>query len=248
LETGKYKAILLDAGGVILDETEYELLTEKIIIEVISAMISPYGKNEYMMDLQESIEKYSPHNRQYIIWKHCKNDLHLYTKIWGTFRDKWKEINNKLELMAGIERELEILADRYELILAGQYGDSLIKLLEEKSLIHLFKTRLSQDAFSITKPDPRYFADICKAANVECRNCVMVGDRIDKDVIPAKQNSMATVFIRSGIYKYQKPRTPDEIPDLILESVYNMANSIIGRLGSQLLQLETRPMFSCPLF
>ena len=49
--------------------------------------------------------------------------------------------------------------------------------------------------------------------------CIMAGDRIDKDVIPAKQLGMKTIRVRVGLHKGQQPRTPDEIPDAELAGV-----------------------------
>jgi putative hydrolase of the HAD superfamily len=47
----------------------------------------------------------------------------------------------------------------------------------------------------------------------------MIGDRIDKDIIPAKIVSMKTIRVRTGIHKNQEPRTPDEIPDLTVNKI-----------------------------
>jgi ribonucleotide monophosphatase NagD (HAD superfamily) len=47
----------------------------------------------------------------------------------------------------------------------------------------------------------------------------MVGDRIDKDIIPAKMIGMKTIRIKSGIHKNQEPRTPDEMPDLSINEL-----------------------------
>jgi len=47
----------------------------------------------------------------------------------------------------------------------------------------------------------------------------MVGDRIDKDIIPAKMVGMKTIRIKIGIYKNQEPRIPEEIPDLTVNKI-----------------------------
>ena len=57
----------------------------------------------------------------------------------------------------------------------------------------------------------------------------MVGDRIDNDIIPAKQNNMGTVFVRTGIYKSQRPRIPEEVPDIILDELNGLADKIIEK-------------------
>jgi ribonucleotide monophosphatase NagD (HAD superfamily) len=47
----------------------------------------------------------------------------------------------------------------------------------------------------------------------------MVGDRIDKDIIPAKMVGMKTIRVKTGIHKNQKPRIPEEIPDLTVNEI-----------------------------
>ena len=85
---------------------------------------------------------------------------------------------------------------------------------------------MTQDDFSVTKPDPRYYEQIVKAFGVDPQLCIMVGDRIDNDIIPAKQLGMRTILIRVGLHKNQQPRNPFEIPDLELDGVVGLAAAV----------------------
>ena len=51
-------------------------------------------------------------------------------------------------------------------------------------------------------------------------------DRIDKDVIPAKQVGMKTIRIRVGLHKNQLPRIPLEIPDAELDGISGLAAAV----------------------
>jgi len=42
---------------------------------------------------------------------------------------------------------------------------------------------------------------------------------------------MGTVFVRTGIYRIQTPRSPGEAPDITLESLDGLAGYVIGRWG-----------------
>ena len=226
-------AILIDAGGVLLDEGAYEVATARSIIRVLGNVSPGYGEKEYRQDLEDSIAAFSPRNRRFVIWKHCGNDTALFDALWSEFKTEWKTEEPPLSLMDGIDTELMNMSKEFELVLAGQYGAALVRLLEEHALAGLFVNRLTQDDFEITKPDPRYLQRIAEAAGFSGPECIMIGDRIDKDVIPAKQNGMGTVFVRTGVYRNQKPRTPDEIPDLTLTSVKGMADAVIKKWKPQ---------------
>jgi putative hydrolase of the HAD superfamily len=226
------KAILLDAGGVLLDETEMERTLCDIAVTVLRQVHPGYGEADYWADVEESVVRFAPATRPYVIWKRCAGDRDLYGKLYTEFRARQSEAAIPLVLMPAIADELRRLAPHLKLVLAGQYGAPIYDLLDRHDLGKLFVNRLSQADFDITKPDPRYLEQIARRAGFEPHECVMVGDRIDNDVIPARQNRMGTVLVRTGIYKMQTPRVPDEAPDIDLPSVAGLATAILGRWGA----------------
>ncbi len=87
----------------------------------------------------------------------------------------------------------------------------------------------------VTKPDPRYFERIAPACGVDPRQCIMVGDRIDNDVVPAKQVGIRTILIRVGLHKDQRPRLPSEVPDAELGGIRGLAAAVarVAREGGR---------------
>src|SRR5262249_36509200 len=67
-----------------------------------------------------------------------------------------------------------------------------------------------------SKPDPRAFQAAAEALGVPSAGCIMVGDRIDNDIAPAKALGMAAILMRGGRHRRQRPRTPAEAPDAIV--------------------------------
>ena len=61
--------------------------------------------------------------------------------------------------------------------------------------------------------------------------CLFVGDRLDKDIAPAKAAGMATVQFRSGRYRRQRPRTDAETPDAVVTDVAELEAAIAALLG-----------------
>ena len=61
----------------------------------------------------------------------------------------------------------------------------------------------------------------------------MAGDRIDKDIIPAKQLGMRTILVRSGIHRNQQPRIPYEVPDSELKTVSGLAAEVLRLARSE---------------
>ena len=60
--------------------------------------------------------------------------------------------------------------------------------------------------------------------------CLFVGDRLDRDIAPAKAAGMATVQFRSGRYRRQRPRGEAETPDAVVTDVAELEAAIAGLL------------------
>ncbi len=52
--------------------------------------------------------------------------------------------------------------------------------------------------------------------------CILVGDRLDKDIAPAKARGMATIQFRSGRYRRQRPCSAAETPDAVVTDVMEL--------------------------
>jgi len=64
-------------------------------------------------------------------------------------------------------------------------------------------------------------------AGVPAAECIMVGDRLDIDIAPAKALGMATILFRTGRHRRQKPRSPAEAPDIEVTDVQELEQAIL---------------------
>lgn len=218
--------VLLDAGGVILDESEAERAKAEIICKTLAPLVHRYSLEDYHSDIEEAVVSFCPNVYGFVLWKHSDGNTSLYDRLYGSYRAEWGRRQPELKLTEGLRDELESISKRYSIGIAGQYGNRILDLLKRESLLEHFAHRYTQDDFSITKPDPRYYEQIAEACGVEPEQCTMVGDRIDKDIIPAKQVGMKTIRVRVGLHKDQRPRVPDELPDLELASIVGLASAV----------------------
>jgi putative hydrolase of the HAD superfamily len=222
----KITTILLDAGGVILDESEHEQVRAELAAEILSPVIPGYSIEEYYSEVEEAVRCFCPSVYQFVFWKALNRDMTLFDKLYAAFLGEWRNRKPQLKLNPNLENELKAVCAEFDVGIAGQYGRELLDLLEQNSLLDCFTHRLTQDDFSTTKPDIRFYDQMLKASGVEPQQCIMVGDRIDKDVIPAKLLGMKTILIRVGLHRNQQPRIPFELPDAELESLVGLAETI----------------------
>ena len=191
--------ILLDAGGVLIDETQLEAFICGVTTELVQSEDSSYTSVDYWADTNEAVLRFCPSTPRYVLWKRCGRRAQRYAALLSQYTATLNEGRPPLKLYEAMKDEIPALAGAFHLALAGQYGTNVYDLLERHELAGYFANRLSQQDFGITKPDPRYIAQIAQRSGAKAEECIMIGDRIDNDVIPAKQNNMGTVFVRTGI-------------------------------------------------
>jgi FMN phosphatase YigB (HAD superfamily) len=107
-------------------------------------------------------------------------------------------------LEADVLPALGVLKKRYRLgIIANQPSDVRAALRRDGIDAFLNVWGISDDV-GLEKPDRRLYAHALRAAAVDAARAVMVGDRLDYDVRPAKAEGMRTVWILRG----EAPRRP----------------------------------------
>jgi len=223
--------VLLDAGGVILDESEHEQVRIDIATRVLGGAVPGYTESMLRGDLDEAIKVFCPRILAYVLWKRVKPDRDLFGRLYSEFRAEWARRRPPLKLMAGFKPEIEKTAHHLKVGIAGQYGSDLLDLLDGEGILRHFTYTFTQDDFDITKPDPRYLERIAEACGVQPVECIMVGDRVDNDIIPAKQVGMKTVLVRGGLHRNQIPRIPGEVPDEVLTGITGLAHAIARLAG-----------------
>ena len=212
------KNIFLDAGGVILDEKYFEENSAIIISNLIKQYNKDYSVKNYWNDVEEAVYRFVPKIYDYVLYKNMQN-LQEFQKSKKQYKTELNNCKSKFKLMNGIKEFLMEYSKKYSIGILGQYGKDFKDYLEEEKILKYFIYTEIQDDYNLTKPDPRYFELILSKCNCKAEESIMIGDRIDKDIIPAKMVGMKTIRIRTGIHKNQEPRVFEEIPDITVEKI-----------------------------
>jgi HAD superfamily hydrolase (TIGR01549 family) len=220
------KNIFLDAGGIILNEETFENISADIITDVLNCINKNYSIENYWNDAREAVYRYVPKVYDYILYKNIvnKND---FKELKRKYKDQLKIKTPIFYLMDGIKDFLIKYSKDYNIGILGQYGNDFKKYLEEEKILKYFTFSEVQDDYKITKPDTRYFEAILKKCSCKAEESIMVGDRIDKDIIPAKLIGMKTIRVKVGIHKTQEPRILEEVPDLTVENIKKIKMEMI---------------------
>lgn len=132
------------------------------------------------------------------------------------FKSQWKSVIAKYGFTqsAKYKSELETLYDdtcivlqklskQFRLgIIANQSGD-LLERLRNWQIDKYFTTVVSSSDYGISKPDERLFTIALEKSGCPAYNAIMVGDRLDNDILPANKLGFQTVRIKQGFAKDQ---------------------------------------------
>jgi len=224
------KNIFLDAGGVILNEDDFEKNMALIITGTVKKYLPEYSVENYRADAEEAVYRFVPRVYDYILYKYIKNMDEFYEARKACKNVENNGLKNDFTVSEGLEDFLSDKSRYFCIGILGQYGAALRDFLENEKLLKYFAFTETQENYRITKPDPRYFEAILKTCGCDPRESVMIGDRIDKDIIPAKAAGMKTIRLRTGLHANQEPRTPDEIADFTFGRLRDITVEIIGKI------------------
>jgi len=227
----KKLTVLLDAGGIIVDETEIEKYYGRLVSSLISGINGKYSPNDYQRDLDTAVDSYCSNVYDFILWKNVEPNLELFNVLKKKCEEDIVKNRPPLMLSNGINEEVCELAGNLKVGIAGQYGKELLEILKRHELLDFIDFPLIREDFDTTKPDPRFYEATLQRIGVAPEDAIMVGDRIDKDIAPAKYLGMKTVRVLTGIHINQRSRTPEEIPDLELRQIRGMARAIINKFA-----------------
>ena len=121
------------------------------------------------------------------------------------------------------------LCEVYKLgVIANQSAGATARLARYGLLSYFTFVLGSADA-GLCKPDPRIFQLALQKAGCAPREAVMIGDRPDNDIYPAKQLGIRTVRIRQGSAACQAPRSPAYEADVTVDSLSELDTVLIGK-------------------
>jgi HAD superfamily hydrolase (TIGR01509 family) len=114
---------------------------------------------------------------------------------------------------------LNELSKKYRLGVIANHGKDTAELL---GIDHFFKVYAASRSVGYSKPNLRIFEMALEQANCVSENALMIGDRLDNDIYPAKKLGMKTMWIRQGFGGVPEPMSIEYEPDYKVHSLRNI--------------------------
>ena len=114
---------------------------------------------------------------------------------------------------------LATLYSRYHIGIIANQPPGTASRLAQYGLLPFIDLVVSSAEEGVSKPDPAIFEIALQRSGCRPEQAVMIGDRIDNDILPAKRKGMRTVWIRQGYAQYWTITREDEKPDHTVSSL-----------------------------
>jgi HAD superfamily hydrolase (TIGR01549 family) len=225
------RAVLFDVGGPINTELEHERLVDADIVAVLAEAGVEATPAQYADAVAWAVEHFAPDAHTAIIWRLVGGDAGIARAMYAAFHERVAG-RMPFELREGVSDVLAWLRARgLKLGLAANQPIKTLALLDELGIGQYFDHREVSGSHGYRKPDVRLFLRACEDLGVAPEQCVMVGDRIDNDIAPARVLGMRTVLFRTGRHAAQQPRCAEEAPDTEVRDVAGLRSALEAMLG-----------------
>ena len=112
------------------------------------------------------------------------------------------------------------LKKQYPMVLVSNFYGNIQTVLEEFGLDGIFSQIIESAVVGVRKPDPRIFSLGVEALGLEPEEVIVVGDSIDKDIIPARQAGCQTVWFRGE--GWTDDPVDESVPDRIITDLRDL--------------------------
>ncbi len=221
--------IFFDLGQTLIDEWDYVDYFDKLLFDTLNGygaridhrnyftlrnniiMNRKFGSFGFINIVQLMTGLILPQGYEPILFNNLKKDL---------LENKKKLI----KLFGEVQDVIPMLSKSYSLGIISNNTSGSLDLLLKQDLGKYFKTICLFENTGFKKPDHNIFKKALKDTHVYFDNCIMVGDRLDIDILPANELGMKTIRTLNSLYKVQRPNNKNEKPLFTINSLTELPN------------------------
>ena len=208
LDLGGVRWLFFDLGYTLIDEDGAAMGR----LEQVSDALAQRGIEASPDDLRSALEaasaRFDPNPfRSLLLAFTDDEDVITHVRSSGRYP---KELESPYPQTQGL---LERLAERYRLGVIANQPAGTDERLQGYGLLDYFDVCVSSGDVGIEKPDPAIFHLALEQAGCVPTESVMLGDRLDNDIRPAKALGFRAVRVLQGPHRFQQPREDAETPD-----------------------------------
>ena len=118
----------------------------------------------------------------------------------------------------------ETLSKKYKIGIIANQSMGTEERLGQQGILKYISIIIASAEEGVAKPDRRIFEIALERSNCKPVNAIMIGDRIDNDIIPAKRMGMNTIWIKQGFGQYWNIKEEIEKADFVINNLTELCN------------------------
>jgi HAD superfamily hydrolase (TIGR01549 family) len=225
--------IFFDLGSTIINETEAEAIYDRHLHSVLQEQGVKISYEDYVTVRQLLVKKRNlrlggHRSLAVAIFRHFteRNQVDALVEELRR-RAPFDELRRTWKIYRDVRPTLNKIAKEYYCGVIANQDKGVRDLLYRWKLASYFKVLAISGELGVEKPDARIFRYALKASQADPVSSVMVGDRVDNDMGPAKRLKMKTVrIIRSSIFSAIEPSSEEEIPDKTIDDLRSLPDCV----------------------
>lgn len=201
---------------------------QRLFFDVGSTLVDEHIAFEHrfkdMADLA-NIEYEQVYNQAIELYKqNRKGDLELAKQL-GVQPTKW--YNEDEILYQDTAKSLELLSTKFKIGIIANQELGTKERLEKYGILQYIDLVIASAEEGVSKPDRRIFEIALQRSDCKPSQSIMIGDRIDNDIVPAKLLGMHTIWIKQGFGQYWNVQGENEKPDYIVNHIKEICDVLL---------------------
>lgn len=198
------KWVFFDVGSTLVDES--------VVYENRMREVARSADVDYEYVYETAMEFYR---------KNQKGDLEVM-KLLKVEKPKWRFEDEVL--YEDTEECLKKLSSKYKIGVIANQSLGTAERLNHFGILKYIDLVVASAEEGVAKPDKRIFEIALSRANCESSQAVMIGDRIDNDIVPAKRLGMYTIWIKQGFGSFWNITSEEERADYEVDNLTEICN------------------------
>ncbi|HLK59508.1 MAG TPA: HAD family hydrolase [Chthonomonadaceae bacterium] len=213
------KWVFFDIGDTLFDEDAPHLYYFHTLLLAMRRHGIDIAWDEYHARVQACVRE-KPATAITDACRHYVQDDALWKEIFHEGRGVYEAVRKPRPyglLLDDITPVVQELREDFRLGIIANQHPQILQALNDYGIGSLFDIKIIDEVVGVSKPDPAIFHMALEQAQCTPQEAIMLGDRPDNDIAPAKALGMPTIRFRRGLlYALYDPRSEEERADIVV--------------------------------
>ncbi len=193
------RMVFFDVGNVLTDDDPFLAEAFRFIHQAIPPDRPRAQMQRYLGDVERALRSYGHRAVERTGYRcHARGWPKLRKEMEKRMEAKWPRL---IRLIPEARSSLETLKETYRLGIIANQPPQVLKRLEEWGLLPLFDAVLLDSEQGLSKPDLPLFRLALEQTRLDPDRGLMVGDRLDNDIVPARRVGMRAVLLYLDVHQ-----------------------------------------------